>query len=65
MSSIFQQHLEQFEEEEQQKLNEREVWKTLIEVLIKLDELEERVLYLEWKNTEKEVNAKLRRDENG
>ena len=49
MSSIFQQHLEQFEEEEQQKLNEREVWKTLIEVLLKLDELEKRIDYLEGK----------------
>lgn len=47
MSSIFQQYWEQFEEEEQQKLNEREVWKTLIEVLIHLDELEKRVQYLE------------------
>lgn len=48
MSSIFQQHLENFEEEEQKKLNEREVWKTLIEVLIKLDDLEKRIEYLEY-----------------
>lgn len=47
MSSIFQQHLEQFEEEEQQKLNEQEIWKLLVEVLLKLDELEKRVDYLE------------------
>lgn len=54
MSSIFQQHLEQFKEEEQQKLNEREVWKTLIEVLLKLDNLEKRVDYLEGKVEGKE-----------
>lgn len=54
MNSIFQQHLEQFEEEEQQKLNEREVWKTLIEVLLKLDSLEKRLDYLEGEVRENE-----------
>lgn len=44
--------------EDIEKLNEREVWKTLIEVLIHLDELEKRVQYLEWTSVEKEVNAK-------
>lgn len=54
MSSIFQQHLEQFEKEEQQEINEREIWKLLIEVLLKLDTLEKRVDYLEGKVEGKE-----------
>lgn len=36
------------EDIEKEKLNEREVWKTLIEVLIKLDDIEKRIEYLEY-----------------
>ena len=54
MSSIFQQHLEEFQKEEQNAFNERELWKTLIEVLLKLDSLEKRLDYLEGREGEKE-----------